>query len=110
MRSSHEFVLSAIRLPDGSVMPFINLDNAASTQPLDIVAQKTAEFLSYYSSVHRGSGYLSELSTRAFEEARQQLFAFVGASPELDTAIFVKNTTEAINKLANRFEWLPDDM
>ena len=99
-----------IRLPDGSVMPFINLDNAASTQPLDIVAQKTAEFLSYYSSVHRGSGYLSELSTRAFEEARQQLFAFVGASPELDTAIFVKNTTEAINKLANRFEWLPDDV
>jgi len=99
-----------IRLPDGSVMPFINLDNAASTQPLDIVAQKTAAFLSYYSSVHRGSGYLSQLSTRAFEEARQQLLSFVGASYELDTAIFVKNTTEAINKLANRLNLHPEDV
>lgn len=99
-----------IQLPDGSMLPFINLDNAASTQSLDIVTQKTAEFLSCYASVHRGSGFLSQLSTKAFEEARRRLLYFVGASFELDTAIFVKNTTEAINKLANRLNLQPDDV
>jgi selenocysteine lyase/cysteine desulfurase len=51
-------------------------------------------------SVHRGAGYKSRLSTRAYEDARAAVGRFVGADPERDVTVFAKNTTEAINKLA----------
>ena len=57
----------------------------------------------YYSSVHRGTGYKSQLSTHVYEMARETVLEFVGADPETHICIFGKNTTEAINKLARRF-------
>jgi cysteine desulfurase/selenocysteine lyase len=58
--------------------------------------------LVYYSSVHRGSGFKSQLSTHAYEQSRQIVMNFVGADPQEHTCIFGKNTSEAINKLARR--------
>ena len=55
-----------------------------------------------YSSIHRGTGYKSKLSSEFFEEARSIVLKFVNADPHHDTVIFVKNTTEAINKLSYR--------
>jgi selenocysteine lyase/cysteine desulfurase len=49
--------------------------------------------------VHRGTGAKSQVSTAAFEDAREDVKAFVGARPEHDV-VFVRNTTEAINVLA----------
>ncbi len=60
-------------------------------------------FMPFYSSVHRGTGYKSQLSTHAFEASRQAILSFLGADPSEHTCIFGKNTTEAINKLARRF-------
>lgn len=88
---------------DGSLGDYINLDNAASTPPLRSVETAVAGFMRWYSSVHRGAGYKSQLSTHMYETARQQVLNFVGADPETHICIFGKNTTEAINKLANRF-------
>jgi len=88
---------------DGSQQPYINLDNAASTPPFKAVQEAVDGFLSYYSSVHRGTGFKSQLSTHAYEEARQITLQFLGANAHQHTCIFVKNTTEAINKLARRF-------
>ncbi len=91
-----------IPLLDGTRRGYINFDNAASTPPMKAVQQAVDDFLVYYSSVHRGSGYKSQLSTHAYERSRQIVMDFVGACTEDYTCIFGKNTTEAINKLARR--------
>lgn len=98
---------ATIPLLDGSFQRYINLDNAASTPAFASVQAKVNHFLEYYSSVHRGTGFKSQLSTHAYEEARRIAMGFVGADPEEHTCIFVKNTTEAINKLAHRFPFTP---
>jgi cysteine desulfurase/selenocysteine lyase len=92
-----------VPLLNGHHQPYINLDNAASTPALYAVQQAVDQFLIYYSSVHRGTGFKSQLSTQAYEDARQIVLHFLGASPQNHTCIFGKNTTEAINKLARRF-------
>ena len=57
------------------------------------------EFIPWYSSVHRGSGAKSRVSTEAFEQARVAVAEFVGAGRD-HRVVFVRNTTEAINVLA----------
>ncbi len=97
-------------LLDGSQVTYINLDNAASTPSLRYVRDKMDEALVYYSSVHRGSGFKSLLSTQLYEEAREIVLDFVGADREQDVVVFCKNTTEALNRLAKRFPFQPGDM
>ncbi len=92
---------------NGGHRKYINFDNAASTPPFKVVQNAVNEFMVYYSSVHRGTGYKSQLSTHAYEAARQAVLQFVGADPNYHTCIFGKNTTEAINKLAKRFPFTP---
>lgn len=97
-----------VPLLNGELAAYINLDNAASTPALRSVQKAVNEFLVFYSSVHRGTGFKSQLSTYAFEQARNIVVDFVGANPEEHTCIFGKNTTEAINKLARRFPFSPE--
>jgi len=99
-----------VPLLDGSTRPYIYLDNSASTPTFRGVQQKVDEFLGWYSSVHRGSGFKSLVSTEAYEQAREIVAHFVGADPQTHSVIFGKNTTEAINKLANRMDLQPDDV
>jgi cysteine desulfurase / selenocysteine lyase len=87
---------------------YINFDNAASTPPLRVVRDAVDAFLEWYASVHRGQGFKSRLSTDVYEEARAILGRFVGADPVLDEVIFVKHTTEAVNKLARRLPLAED--
>lgn len=98
----------AVPLLDGRRLPYVNLDNAASTPPLVDVVRAVDEFMPYYASVHRGTGFKSRLSTVAYDQAHAIIGRFVGADAALDTVIFGKNTTEAINKLAFRLP-LADD-
>jgi len=97
------------RLPllDGRLATYVNLDNAASTPPLREVLDAIGLFLPYYSSVHRGTGFKSRLSTAAYDEAHDTIARFVGADTSANTVIFGKNTTEAINKLAFRYPLAP---
>jgi cysteine desulfurase / selenocysteine lyase len=88
---------------NGNHKRYINFDNAASTPALEAVRDAVDKFLVYYSSVHRGTGFKSQLSTHAYEQARHTVMRFLGADPTEHTCIFGKNTTEAINKLARRF-------
>jgi len=66
------FVGLDVKVPlyGGRQQNYINLDNAASTPPLKAVQQAVDRFLPYYSSVHRGTGFKSQLSTHAYEAAR----------------------------------------
>ncbi len=89
---------------DGSRRRYINFDNAASTPALVAVRDGVDRSRDYYASVHRGTGFKSQLAIWAYEQARLRTFDFVGGSPETHTCIFGKNTTQATNKLARRLE------
>jgi selenocysteine lyase/cysteine desulfurase len=97
-----------VPLLDGRRVPYVNLDNAASTPPLIDVVRAVDEFMPFYSSVHRGTGFKSRLSTVAYDQAHAIIGRFVGADPRTNTVIFGKNTTEAINKLAWRLPLGPE--
>jgi selenocysteine lyase/cysteine desulfurase len=99
-----------VPLLDGSHRTYVNLDNAASTPALRPVYDKVNEFMTWYSSVHRGTGFKSQIATGAYELAHHIVACFLGADPERNTVIFGKNTTEAINKLARRFPLESDDV
>jgi cysteine desulfurase / selenocysteine lyase len=103
-------VEARVPLLDGSNCQYINFDNAASTPALRPVHEKVGEFMEWYSSVHRGTGFKSQIATEAYELAHDIVGCFVGANLETNTVIFGKNTTEAINKLARRFPMEPGDV
>lgn len=91
-----------IPLYNGSWVTSINLDNAATTPPFVHALNEVINFAPMYSSIHRGTGYKSRLSTEIYEKSRLVVASFVKADPYYDTVIFVKNTTEALNKLSYR--------
>jgi selenocysteine lyase/cysteine desulfurase len=96
---------------DGTDRPYRDLDCAASTPALQVVADKVADFLPWYSSVHRGAGYKSRRATAAYEEARQSTHRFAGRpSADGHVVVLCRNTTEAINHLAYRLRLEPDDV
>jgi len=100
----------AVPVLDGDRRPYINFDNAASTPVLRKVLDTVNDFMRWYSSVHRGSGFKSKLSSHAYESARGIVCDFVGGNQHEHVVIFGKNTTEAINKLAHRMPLRRDDV
>src|SRR5262249_22830273 len=70
-------------------------------------------FVPWYSSVHRGAGYKSQLATAAYEDARAAALSFArpGRRPACDdVAIICRNTTEALNHLAYRLRLSRQDV
>lgn len=86
-------------LLSGAVVEYANLDHGASTPALVAVKAAVDEASLTYSSVHRGNGYASRLTSQRYEQARQVVADFVGARPG-DHVIFTRHTTEAFNLLA----------
>ncbi len=99
-----------VTLADGRCVPYLNLDNAASTPALSEVLDAVVRFMPWYSSVHRGAGQKSRHATAAYEDARDVVARFVGASMDEHMVIFGRNTTEAINVLAARVGLAHDDV
>ncbi len=94
-----------VPLVTGERRPYANLDYAASAPPLRTVADHLDEILPYYSSVHRGAGFTSQVSTRIYENAREATARFVGARHD-DVVVFTRNTTDSLNLLARA---VPED-
>ena len=90
---------TTVPLVDGTQRVYANLDYAASAPALEAVAARVTEVLPLYASVHRGAGYLSQVSTALYESARQTIARFVEARPD-DVAIITRNTTDSLNLLA----------
>lgn len=83
--------------------PLCYFDNAATTQKPQIVMDKLVEYYtSMNSNVHRGVHYLSEVSTKAYEDSRIKIKEFINASSEKEI-IFTKGTTDSINLVAASF-------
>lgn len=88
-----------VPLLDGTTTTYANLDVAASAPALQSVADRVAEVLPWYASVHRGAGYLSQVSTALYEESRTTIGAYVGARED-DVTVITRNTTDSVNLLA----------
>jgi cysteine desulfurase / selenocysteine lyase len=101
---------SMVPLLDGTERRYIFLDNAASTPTFRGVIKCIEDFMPWYSGVHRGTGYKSLVSTELYDHAHDIIGNFVGADLSTNTVILIKNSTEAINKLANRLELKKDDV
>lgn len=91
---------AALHVPTltGSVA-YANFDHAASTPALVSVKAAVDAALETYSSVHRGNGYPSRVTSAWYEQAREEVASFVGAR-EGDTVLFTRNTTDSFNLLA----------
>lgn len=85
----------------GSKVNYINFDNAATTPPFKRAMESINGFSQYYSNIHRGSGFKSEISSIIYEETKETILDFIGSNSERNHVIFTKNSTEALNKLAN---------
>ena len=88
-----------------TVVDYANFDHAASTPALESVKAAVDIALRTYSSVHRGNGYASRITSGWYEEARAQVHGFVGARED-DLVIFTRNSTDSLNLLARS---LPED-
>jgi selenocysteine lyase/cysteine desulfurase len=97
-------------LLNGQSRPYVNLDNAATTPPLRCVLDHLYRCAEWYGSVHRGTGFKSLLSSQAFDHCRERVGSFVGADPAYHTVVFCANTTDALNRLCNRFDLQPGEL
>ncbi|MFE6762567.1 aminotransferase class V-fold PLP-dependent enzyme [Streptomyces sp. NPDC057689] len=88
-----------VPLVTGGEVGYAALDYAASAPALKRVWDDVAAYAPYYGSVHRGAGYLSQLSTDLFESSRATVAEFLGCRPE-DQVVFTRSTTDSLNLLA----------
>lgn len=82
--------------------PLIYLDSGATSQkPYAVLDAERAFYETSNAAAHRGAHQLAEEATAAYEQARAQIAAFVGAKSE--NIIFTKNATESLNLAAYAF-------
>jgi cysteine desulfurase/selenocysteine lyase len=77
------------------------LDSAASSQKPQVVIDALSQYYeTTNANIHRGVYDLSERATAAYEESRRKVQRFINARSRREI-VFVRNTTEAINLVAN---------
>ncbi|MER5728712.1 aminotransferase class V-fold PLP-dependent enzyme [Streptomyces sp. NPDC002138] len=87
-----------VPLVTGGEVTYAALDYAASAPALQRVWDDVAVYAPYYGSVHRGAGYLSQLSTDLFEQSRVTVAEFLDCRPA-DQVVFTRSTTDSLNLL-----------
>ncbi len=86
-------------------VPLVYLDSANTSQKPRQVLDVLAEFYERHNSnIHRATHALGEEATEAYEGARIKVAAFINA-PSADEVIFTKNSSEALNLVANVLGW-----
>lgn len=89
-----DFAILSRTVRDGK--PLVYLDSGATSQRPVQVLDAEREFLTTCNAaVHRGAHQLAEEATDAYEGARADIAAFVGA--DVDEIVFTKNATESLN-------------
>jgi len=77
------------------------LDTAASAQKPQVVIDSIVKmYTQTYANVHRGSYYLSEMATEAYENARRIVKDFINAKTE-NEIVFTRSATEGMNLVAS---------
>ena len=79
------------------------LDSGATSQkPIQVMDAEREFYSKHNAAVHRGSYYLAEKASEAYEGARIRVAAFLAVNAE--EIIFTKSATESLNLLAVSFE------
>jgi len=83
--------------------PLVYLDNAATAQKPQAVIDALVRYYTFdNANIHRGVHALSMRATESYENAREKVRAFLGASKR-DEIVFVRGATEGINLVARTY-------
>jgi cysteine desulfurase/selenocysteine lyase len=103
-----DFPILSRRL-DGD-LPLVYLDSANTSQkPRHVIDTMAEHYALHNANVARAVHQLGAESTAAFEDARDKVAGFIGA-PSRNEVIFTKNSTEALNLVANALAWADGDL
>jgi len=83
--------------------PLVYFDNGATTQkPKSVIDTLNEVYTTYNANIHRGVHYLSDTSSEAYENARENVRSFINAAGK-EEIVFTSGTTGSINSLAFSF-------
>jgi cysteine desulfurase / selenocysteine lyase len=83
--------------------PLVYFDNGATTQkPISVIDTLSSVYTTYNGNIHRGVHYLSDTSSEAYENARENVRSFINAVKK-EEVIFTSGTTGSINSIAFSF-------
>ncbi len=86
----------------------IYMDSAStSLTPEPVLNAVLKYYREYNANVGRGVHRLSQVASQKYKDAHRKVADFIGANEE--EVIFTKNTTEAINTVANGLKWKTGD-
>ncbi|MGH3448893.1 MAG: cysteine desulfurase [Nocardioidaceae bacterium] len=103
-----DFPILAQRLADDR--PLVYLDSANTSQkPHQVIDAMTAHYEQTNSNVGRAVHQLGAAATTAYEAARAKVADFIGARGPAEV-VFAKNSSEALNLVANTLAWAPGDL
>ncbi len=81
----------------------VYFDNAATTQkPKQVIDSLVGYYEGYNANIHRGIHTLAEKATKAYEDTREAMRAFINAA-HAEEIIFTRGVTESINLVAYSF-------
>ncbi len=86
----------------------VYLDNAATSFSPEVVVEAMVEFEHRYrANVGRGVHRLTQIASQRYWHAHEKVAAFIGGKDGV--TVFTKNTTEAVNMVAQGLSWKPGD-
>ncbi len=95
--------------PQNNDKPIIYLDTACqSLRPRQVIEAMNRYYTKFPACSGRSNHQLAATVTRLMDEARQQMARFLGAS-RMEEIVFTRNTTEAINLVANAYDFQTGD-
>jgi len=81
----------------------VYFDNGATTQkPRSVIDALNEVYTTYNANIHRGVHFLSDMSSEAYENAREKVRSFINAGKK-EEVIFTSGTTGSINGIAFSF-------
>jgi cysteine desulfurase/selenocysteine lyase len=107
-KSGGKFEVNEIRKDFPILGEIIYLDNAATSFSPEPVVQAMVEFEhSYRANVGRGVHRLTQIASQRYWHAHDKVSQFIGGKNGI--TVFTKNTTEAINMVAQGLTWNSGD-
>ena len=100
-RIKRDFPIFQEEMRGGKRLVFLD-SGATSQKPIQVMNAEREFYSRHNAAVHRGSYYLAELASEAYEGARARVAAFLAVSAS--EIIFTKSATESLNLLAVSFE------
>jgi cysteine desulfurase/selenocysteine lyase len=83
--------------------PLVYFDNGATAQkPISVINTLNSVYTTYNGNIHRGVHYLSDTSSEAYENARENVKSFINAGKK-EEIVFTSGTTGSINTIAFSF-------